>query len=139
MCMEATNESNAPEGGFGLVEIVVSMFLLSLLAIAFLPLLIQSLQVSLTNATTATATQLVNKQMDLARVQGTTCGALTSFAAVAPSVVPDARGALQPYRSVGSCPASYPGTVTVTTWVTRSGQSIRLAEAVTLILVKSAT
>ncbi|MFO7691343.1 MAG: type II secretion system protein, partial [Cryobacterium sp.] len=51
---------DAREQGFGMIEIVVSMFLLALLSIAFLPLLVQSLQVSVQNARLATATQLAS-------------------------------------------------------------------------------
>jgi type II secretory pathway pseudopilin PulG len=127
------------EDGFGIVEIVVSMFLLGILAIAFLPLLIQSLKISSTNATIATATQLVDRDLELFREQPPTCEDLTDFAALPVAAVNDPRGQLQPHRSAGACPATYPGTVIVTTWVMRSGESGRLAEAATRILVTAAS
>jgi len=62
--------------GFGLVEIVVSMFLLALLSLVFLPVLIQGLQISARNTTLATATQLVNRQIDLANAAAPDCDAV---------------------------------------------------------------
>jgi type II secretory pathway pseudopilin PulG len=127
------------EDGFGIVEIVVSMFLLGILAIAFLPLLIQSLRISATNATLATATQLVNRDLDRFREQAPTCAAVATFAATPIAAVADVRGQLQPHRSAGACPAAYPGTVTVTTWVTTGDGPGRTAEAATRILVTAAS
>ena len=53
------------------------MFLLGLLAAAFLPLLVQGLKQSAANATLATATQLANDQIELAR-SATKCTELTA-------------------------------------------------------------
>ena len=104
--------------GLGLIEIVVSMFLLALLAIAFLPLLVTSMRTTVVNSTTATATQLVNQQMELARGAGNTCSELSVFRAATLGAVTDSRGvSYQPARSVGSCTAvaaGYPTTVSVT-------------------------
>ena len=106
------------ESGFGLIEIVISMFLLGLLAIAFLPLLVTSMRTTIANSTTATATQLVNQQMEQARGAGDTCVALTAFRTATLSTVTDARGVTyQAQRIVGSCTSvlsDYPTTVSVT-------------------------
>jgi type II secretory pathway pseudopilin PulG len=145
------------EAGFGLVEIVVSMFLLALLAISFLPLLITSLKVTVSNATLATATQLVNQDLEVARSIAATnpnCSSMKTFATATPiAAVSDPRGVvLQPHRSLvtgsgtdaSGCPvaqssparAAYPGTVSLRSWVTVGGKTI--AEATTLIYVERA-
>lgn len=128
------------ESGFGMIEIVISMFLLALLAIAFLPLLVQGVKHSSSNSTLAAATQLVNDEMELARSR-TTCSSLTATS----YSVPDPRGVtLQVARTVGgSCPAAtvppatatYPRTVPVTVTVTRSDTGVVVSSASTLIFV----
>jgi type II secretory pathway pseudopilin PulG len=136
----ADRGTQATESGFGLIEIVISMFLISLLAMAFLPLLIQGLRISVSNTTLATSTQLVNQQLDLARGTGTTCNTLSTFAAGAIAPVVDPRGvSLQAHLSPISCPASYPATVTLRAWVTQAGSTTVLAEATTLIFVSAAS
>ncbi|MBG6213160.1 type II secretory pathway pseudopilin PulG [Cryobacterium sp. CAN_C3] len=123
-----------------MIEIVISMFLLALLAIAFLPLLVQGVKQSSVNSSLAAATQLVNNEMELARSR-TTCSSLT---ATTFSVL-DPRGiTLQVARTVGgSCPAAtvppaapaYPITVPVTVTVTRSDTGAVLSSASTLVFV----
>jgi len=133
-----SKRGSSDEGGFGIVEIVVSMFLIAILAIAFLPLLIQSLRISAVNATMATATQLVDRELEQFRNVAPTCAALTALVNTPVDSVDEPRGELQPGRSMGTCPTTFPGTVTVTTWVTRSGETDRVSEAATRILVISA-
>jgi len=140
--VESTHEAALPteESGFGMIEIVISMFLLALLAIAFLPLLVQGVQQSSSNATLATATQLVNDEMELARSR-TTCTSLTTTS----YTVTDPRGVtLQVARTVGgSCPATtvapaalvYPRTIPVTVTVSRSDTGAAVSSAKTLIFV----
>ncbi|WP_160141068.1 type IV pilus modification PilV family protein [Cryobacterium shii] len=130
-------ESNLSESGFGLIEIVISMLLLGLLSVAFLPLLVTSMKTTVRNSTIATATQLVNKQMELARAAGSTCAALNIYEDESPlGTVTDARGVTYaPGRSV-DCPAStYPGTVAVSVSVSVVGSSIPPISASTRILV----
>lgn len=114
----------SPDTGFGLIEIIVSMFLLALLAVAFLPLLITSMRTTVVNSTTATATQLVNQQMELARGAGSTCSDLRAFRDEPLGAVIDSRSvSYQPARHVGSCTvvaADYPTTVSVTVSVAPS-------------------
>jgi len=126
------------EAGLGLIEIVIAMFLFLLLAVAFLPLLVNGLRSSASNSTLATATQLVEQQLQKARAVGATCAAVQSFTSTVPAPVTDPRGVvLYPQVTpVASCPASYPGTVSVSVKVTEgslAGET--LAEAVTLVLV----
>jgi Tfp pilus assembly protein PilV len=96
-----TERSLDAEDGFGMIEIVVSMFMLALLAIAFLPVLIQGIRTSESNARLATATQLVNQSVELARAtEFTSCAALQNFASTIINE-PDGRGGqLQVTRQV---------------------------------------
>ncbi|TDW29731.1 type II secretion system protein [Cryobacterium psychrophilum] len=135
----ADADSVRNDSGFGLIEIIVSMFLLGLLAIAFLPLLVTSMKTTVVNSTTATATQLVSQQMELARGAGDTCAAITAFHLAVIDVVPDARGvSYQPVRTVGPCSAAladYPATVKVTVSVIPStGATV---SATTLIYLRA--
>ena len=57
------------DDGFGMLEIVISMFLIGLLAVAFLPFLVQGLTQSAANRTLAAATQLLNTEFENARAQ----------------------------------------------------------------------
>ena len=90
----------ADAAGFGLIEIVVSMFLPGILAIAFLPLLVQFLRVSVVNAAIATSIQLVSEQIEQARAQGTVCSALPVSATTTSSL----DSTLTAYRVRGACP-----------------------------------
>ncbi|WP_111719438.1 type II secretion system protein [Homoserinimonas sp. OAct 916] len=126
------------ENGFGMIEIIVSMFLIALLAVAFIPLLIQTLQVSVTNTTVATATQLVSDGIEGARAQGDTCATLQLWRDEVLTPTIDDRGvSLQPERTL-SCPAAYPGVAEVTVTVAETGHADSLASAVSLIFVKAA-
>lgn len=130
---------SALEAGFGMIEIIISMFLLGLLAVAFLPLLVTSMRATVTNSSIATATQLVNQQMDQARTAGNTCALISAFGAASVSAVPpDARGvSYQPTRTVDPCPASYPNTIRVRVSVAVVGSTITPVTATTLVFVKA--
>lgn len=126
------------DDGIGMIEIVVSMFLIALIAISFLPLLMRTMTASTLNVKTSSATQLVASSMDKARViTPATCSGATAFATASLPTVTDSRGVvLQPRRElVGACPTSYPGTVAIRAWVTESGQAVVLAEATALVYV----
>jgi type II secretory pathway pseudopilin PulG len=127
------------EQGMGLIEIVVSMFLIALLAMAFLPLLVSSLTSTRLNTSVATANQLVSQQLEALRSVGTNCASVTSFTTTDPAPVVDDRGvALTIDRQlIGVCPTTFPGTVKVTVAVSTDGKV--LSNATTLVLVKSAT
>jgi hypothetical protein len=60
----------AGDAGLGLIEIVISMFLISLLAIAFIPVMVSAIRASTLNSTVATATRLVSQAVDDARTRG---------------------------------------------------------------------
>jgi type II secretory pathway pseudopilin PulG len=125
----------AQESGIGLIEIVVSMFLIALLAMAFLPLLIQSLKATTTNTSVASATQLVSQQLERVRTVGATCSAITSFASTDPAPVTDDRGVVLSIdrQLVGACPTTFPGTIGFRVVVSADGES--LSDAATRILV----
>jgi prepilin-type N-terminal cleavage/methylation domain-containing protein len=120
------------EGGFGLIEILVAMFILGLLAVATLPILVQGMRLSATNSTLATATQLTNQQIEQVRAQQA-CGAIvattTTVTTSGPSLIVS--------RTVSAtCPASgYPITVPVTVQVSRSDTGAVLATASTRVFV----
>ena len=140
------SNANAIEDGFGMIEVVISMFLLSLLSVSFVPLLVNSIKSTATNTTIATATQIVNQQIEGARAvrspTSTTpsCLDITSFLNVTLASVTDPRGVmLLPKWDLPTCPTSYPGVVRARVSVTRSGSTNIMAQAVTLIYVASAT
>lgn len=60
------------DAGLGLIEIIISMFLISLLAIAFIPVMVSAIRASTLNSTVATATRLVSQAVDEARDRGAT-------------------------------------------------------------------
>lgn len=69
--------------GLGLLEIVISMFLISLIAIAFVPVLMAGLQASQANSTTATAVRLVAQGIDEVRAaEPSTCAELATLGSV---------------------------------------------------------
>lgn len=69
---DARRDVRKDDAGIGLIEIVISMFLISLLAIAFIPVLVTALRASEVNSTAATATRLVAQAIDVARAAGVT-------------------------------------------------------------------
>ena len=134
------------EQGFGMIEIVISLFLLSILSLSFLPVLMNSWKTSGANTTMATATQIVNQQLEGARaVRSATatspsCLDITKFLQVTLAPVIDPRGvSLQPQWAATTCPATYPGVVRVSVSVTTSGKTNPIASATTLVFVNSAT
>ena len=126
------------DDGFTLIEVVVAMFLLTILALGLIPSLVGALKASAQNSTIATASQLVGQQLDDARSRAATCGALQAYKIETIAPVVDARGvSLQSKRSSVVCPPTYPGVATVSVYVTKSGKTAQLASATTYILVTS--
>ncbi len=115
--------------GLGLVEILVAMFLLALVAVAFLPLLINSLQLSIRNSTVATATQILNAELDALIATPATCDAVTAFGSASTLSTTDRRGVeYSPDRNVPSCAGfgadDYPVTITVQIAVELEGTTV---------------
>jgi type II secretory pathway pseudopilin PulG len=141
---EVSSGPTESDAGFGLIEIVISMFLLGLLAIAFLPLLVTSMQATARNSTVATATQLLDQELGLVRSAGDTCALLTTYGASVPAPASsDLRGtSYQRTHTVASCPtgvANYPRTVSVTVSVsiTASGRPYTPVTATTLVYLRA--
>ena len=141
----AIGEVRISERGFGVIEIVVSMFLLGVLFISYIPLMINSVKDTGMNTTIATATQIVNEQIEGARAVRSpastepSCQDITTFLQATLAPVKDPRGVtLVPQWDPTSCPSTYPGVIRVRVTVTRIGYSIPVASAVTLIFVRSA-
>jgi len=130
------------ENGVGIIEIVVAMLLLALLVLSFAPVLVSAIKLSGRNTTIATATQIVNQQIEAARAVSTLSAAVTKctdivgFIAVTSAPIVDPRGVtLQPVWDAITCPLSYPGVVKVRVSVTQAGYPSATASATTLILV----
>lgn len=68
------------DDGFGLVELIIAMFLLAIITIALIPALYNGLIYSARQSTTATATRQLNTLVEQAR-QTHTCNAVMSAAA----------------------------------------------------------
>ena len=143
---DSSSVAGAREDGFGVVEVVVSIFLLSLLSVSFIPLLVNSIKATGKNSTIATATQIVNQEIEGARaVRSPTstmpsCLDVTNFLNVTIATVTDPRGVmLLPKWDPTTCPTSYPGVVRARVSVTQAGSPNVVAQAVTLIYVAAAT
>lgn len=133
------------ETGFGIIEVVVSMFLLSVMAMSYIPLLLNSVKDTATNTTIATATQIVNEQIEGVRavrsLQSTTpsCADVTRFLNVTPAPVVDPRGVTLISRwSIASCPQTYPGVVRAEVSVSKLNSITPIASAITLVFVLKA-
>jgi type II secretory pathway pseudopilin PulG len=120
--------------GFGLIEIVISMFMLAALAIAFVPILVQGLKQSAANTTLATATQLVNERMQLVQGAGTTCSVVAALGVTEDFT--DPRGVvIRVTTTIDACPAGA-GTVGVTATAVRQDTAEQLVVAETLVFVQ---
>jgi type II secretory pathway pseudopilin PulG len=134
MNLQRITERLRSDNGFGLVEIVISMFLLAALAIAFVPILVQGLKQSAANTTLATATQLVNERMQLAQGAGTTCSVVAGLGVTEDFT--DPRGVvIRVTTTVDTCPVGA-GTVEVSATAVRLDTARQLAEAETLVFVQ---
>ncbi|HUW88473.1 MAG TPA: prepilin-type N-terminal cleavage/methylation domain-containing protein [Candidatus Paceibacterota bacterium] len=133
------------ESGFGIIEVVVSMFLLGMMSVSFVPLLLNSWKDTSANTTIATATQIVNEQIEGARavrsasVSTPSCADIIAYLQVTLPPVIDPRGVtLQPEWNPTTCPTMYPGVVRASVEVSRVGVTTPIASAVTFIYVGTA-
>ena len=138
-------EVGISERRFGVIKIVVTMFLLGLLLISYIALTISPVKDTGMNTTIATARQIVNEQIEGARAVRSpastepSCQDITTFLQVPPAPVKDPRGVtLVPQWDPMSCPSTYPGLIRVRASVTPIGYSTPVASAATLIFVRSA-
>jgi len=121
------------ERGIGLVDVLVAMMLLAILAVSIVPAIALDMRISSNNVDYATASQIVDRELDKAQVDvPKTCAALQSLIGdVIGNSEPDPRGTILTIkRTLGSCPAVYPGVVNYTVTVSnQSGASLSSATA----------
>ena len=144
--------SESDDDGFGLIEVVVSMFILAMLSLAFLPMLVTAMKASVTNASVATASQLTASQLELVRQtppETRTCASLRAISTASvsnPLTATDARGKVLSVtgRLVSSsttdsngCPIGGAGLVTYVATVTSGVPALTIATATTLLYVAS--
>ena len=133
-------EERGTDEGFTLIEVLIAVLLLAILSLALLPSLIGILKTSVRNVSVATATQFVNNNLVQARTAGTTCAGIQAFGSAVIGPLTDTRGVtFSTTRTVGPCPATYPGTVTVSVTVMSSNSLQAVATGSTLVIVRSAS
>jgi type II secretory pathway pseudopilin PulG len=139
-----SSDGPVDDEGFGLVEVVVSIFLLAVLAMGLLPGIVNGLKQSAGNITITAATQMVDEQIDLAVSSGSTCSTIRDLASSKSTT--DSRGvslSRTTATAVSASPATacpvaataYPTTVLVSVSVTRAGSATAVASASTLVYV----
>lgn len=133
-----TRATDTNDDGFGLVEVLVAIFILGLLAVAMLPLLITGLRVAAEQSTVATATQLVSDTIEVARATNPmACDVLGTD-----RTTTDGRGVELHVVGVvvGSCAAlgEEPGTIKYRVTVSSTSPARELATATTLIFAPGA-
>ena len=145
---ESVRQEPSPclESGFGVIEVLISLLLLSVISVSLIPLFLNAIVNAAKNSSIVTATQIVNQQIEGARAVLSptntvpSCYDLTQFLQTTLATVVDPRGVvLQPLWDTTTCPTSYPGVVRARISVTKAGQVLPVAQAVTMIYVKSAT
>lgn len=129
-----TDRALRADDGFGLIEVVISMLVLAVLAIAFLPVLVAGIKQSAANATFATATQLVNEKLQAAQGAGDSCANVAVMTGV--ETLTDEYGVtIQVTTTVGTCPVGT-GTVAINVTAVRTDTAAILAEGSSLVLVR---
>jgi hypothetical protein len=118
------------------------MFLLALLALSFEPVLINTIKLSGRNTTIATATQIVNQQIETARALRSStstypaCADIQGFVNAFQADILDPRGVtLKTKWTYSGCPTVAPWAVYVRVTVTQAGATNTLASANTVILM----
>nr|WP_203138213.1 hypothetical protein [Microbacterium sp. JZ31] len=86
-----------------MVEALVSMLLLAIVAVAFLPLLITGLKAATVNTTVTTATQAVNEQLSPISARQFTCAEIQNWLAAPSPSLQDPRGVtIHLHRAAGA-------------------------------------
>ena len=119
------------DAGLGLLEIVVSMLMLGLLAIALVPMLVAGLKVSAQNTTLATATQLVAERIQLAQAAGPVCANVAALGGV--SEVTDPRGVVLEVTTITGLCSAGARTLPVSASVVRMDTLETISSASTLV------
>lgn len=125
------------ESGLTLVEVVVAMVLLMIVALAFLPLVLQTSTAAARGATLTTASRMVGEQLEAVRAAPTTRCVDQAGAVVA--TTDDPRGGRFEARTavVGGCTGA--SILQLSVWVTHSSSPTgpRLAEATTTLALEA--
>ncbi|MCL2515090.1 MAG: type II secretion system GspH family protein [Microbacteriaceae bacterium] len=133
------------EEGLGLIDVLVAMVLLGILAVAIIPALTLAMRVASNNVDVASASQIVDQELDKARAHlPTNCAALQYYASETIGLnEADPRGTVlsthyeieQPFV----CPTIFPATVHFVVWVGKEGSSEHLAEGSVELQLTSAS
>lgn len=75
-----SRDGETSSGGFGLIEVIVAMFILALVIIGILPILFRGLELSAEQSSVATATRFLNSLVEQAR-DSEGCDALSALVA----------------------------------------------------------
>jgi len=135
------SRAKSDESGIGLIEIVVSMFLLAILAVAVLPVLTAGLKTSASSADQATASQLAGSAIEHARSRAPKCSDLAAYIAASPETTTSRSKVLTAsvatVDTAFTCPTattSYPLTVALTVRVSdATGKAYTTASARVLL------
>lgn len=141
-CVES--HETKPDSGFSLAEMVIAVFLLATLALAILPLMLGATRSSGTNTDLVAANAFAGAQLAPIRESfrsdavNSSCSALrTAYAKT--GILGPTGSRLRADVTVGTCPATLPGTVSVTVRVYDSTKpSVTLVSLPTAILVGAA-
>jgi type II secretory pathway pseudopilin PulG len=129
-----------PDEGLGMIEVLVSLMILALLAIAVLPTFANALTSSSANIARTTATQLVSKELNTVRTVESNCVSIQNHGSDPLGLLwTDPRGTVLEIHRVaqGSCPTLYPALIDYRVYVTQQGSTDVIAEASTRIYVAS--
>ena len=143
MATRAAVVARRDDDGLSLIEVVVAMVLLSLVALAFLPVIANAATAAARGATVATANRLVSDQLEMARTAGATACLDDLGGAEVPvgSPVTDVRGVVLQVRTdvvlvEGSCTPGASALLRLTASVTRDdAPTVAVATASTLISI----
>jgi prepilin-type N-terminal cleavage/methylation domain-containing protein len=129
------------QAGVSLVELLIAISILAALSLAFVPILVQGINVSASNATTSSAVQIAQRESDYARSFGASCSAIANLDSSITPVPSEQDGRsvrLDIERTVGSCPtaqSAYPATISFAIEVSRRDTGKALASVETLVIV----
>lgn len=128
------HRSTSSDGGFTLVEVIVSMVLLGLASLLVLPVVVTGMKAGVANRDIATAAQLADAELDRARsAAATLSGCPAVVAAHSGSMVANPVGYTVRDAVTGTCTTG--GLLTVRVTVTSSADPSRSATAVTQVVV----
>lgn len=128
---DSTTTTAASDAGLGLLEIVVSMLMLGLLAIALVPMLVAGMKVSANNTTLATATQLVAERIQLAQAAGPVCANVAALGGT--TQVTDPRGVVLEVTTITGLCSAGARTLPVSASVVRLDTVETISSASTLV------